>query len=929
MNDLDEVASRPNDVQRRRGWVLRIILFTGAVGFAGLIAWQIILHLPQELDVSTDIVGYPTFANFSYAPYFRNYFLIVAAFPAMTLAIYAVGARILRLSNNGPLRLAPPAPRQRPTPAVGAATLGYALIVGAGFGIELAIAAFPHTGSFWLVALGAMALYALVVQEISWLITRYRALSFDDAASTVIALSAPFAVLGLCVLSRISSVTIASTRAVVHYPWFPPWLAIATTLLVLGLVVGALARPYSGGSARVARSTVVYLSAPLLLVVAVAQLPSALPVMDMFHHGEGLVGARLMLNGSLPWRDLISIHGVLEDSFREMIGLVVFENSRWGGLAGQLMLFVPVYWYFNYLLFVRLFRRSWMAIAAALLITASSTRLGNGLFFATHFRMLLVPIVLLLFARVLDRDSWPRAAALVGTALFAFIITPETAYLVGALSVTLVGFEWLHRVDGERWWQAFRRVGRCAACGIAGLATFLVYLVATASLAQYIGYFQTFAFGHSLTGSLPISWGDWTFDFAVYVTVGVVVVAAWYVIANLRARRAMSTNDWMMVGLTIFVALYYQKFLGRADGHVYQSWAVAIPLFYYEVYKFVAWLSERLETLSWRTPTIRRLVAQLPFAGLLVFVLVLSWSSITSQLASGSDRFRVTVPEPALVTREGYVLPGQSAFQTVTDLQRVLDTVMRPGDKLYDFTNEPGLFSYLLGYTPPTRFYHVSMAIPEQAQQELIDELKKSDPDIVVYDEGKYGLPSWDGVPNSVRHYDISRYLLDHYKPFMSYDGYTLFAKSGRTIPRAKLSSLTSIPPSFENLAFPVHQCDWGYTPNFFSLKPRAGAARTGPLAGTPVAGAPTSTVRYELPPDPKHYHWLELTATKPLADDSFVLTNNGDPAHAITFKTLPRSGHRYRVMLSNCSQWRGFKGGSVLLSHTAAQGDISVRLVR
>jgi hypothetical protein len=929
-----ELEAGPSDADRRRVWAVRTILFIGAVGIAGLVAWRINLRLPLELDVSTDIVGYPIFANFNITHFFQTYVLIVAAFPTMALVIYAVGARVLSVRTRGPLRLTVPAAEPRQTPDVAGATLGCSLVVGAGFGIEIAIAAYPRTDSFWLVALGSTAVYVLLAHGVGWIVTRYRALSLDDAVSTVIAVSAPFALLGLYVLSRISSVAVITTQSVNHYPWLPLWVAIVATLLLLGLVVRSLSRRDGGGSARVARSTVLYLSTPLLLMLVLAQLPPALYAMDMFHDGEGLVAANLTLNGALPWRDLLSIHGLLDDVLREMIGLVVFENSRWGGLAGQQMLVLPLYWFLNYLLFVRLFRRSWIAIAATVLMTAAATQFGQGLFFHTHYRMLLAPVVLLVFARLLDRSTWPRAAAMAGTALLAFILTPEMAYLVGALAVTLVAFEWLHRGEGERWQQAFPRVARSAVCGIAGLTIFLVYLVATGSSTQYIGYFGTFAAGHELTGGIPIQWAEWEFDFAAYVTVGVVLVAVWYFVANLRARRTMSTNDWTMIGLAIAVALYYQKFLGRADAHVFHPWAMAIPLFYYEVYKVAAWISERLAARTWRTPSTRRLVVQLPFVGLLLFVIVLVSSYVVAQAESGPVRFRAVVPEPALIAREGYVEPGVSAFQTVTDLQRVLDAVMRPGDTLYDFTNEPGLFYYLLDYTPPTRFYHVSMAIPKRAQQELIDELEQSDPDIVVYDATRFGLPSWDGVPNAVRHYDISEYLLDHYEPFVAFDGYTLFAKPGRTIPRDRLVSLPLAPPSFENLAFPAHPCAWGYAPNFFSVEPAAGAQRTDPLVGAPVAGASSNAVRYLLPPDAQRYRWLELDSSRPFADDAFLLKDgndpiDGDPARAITFQTLPRSGDRYRVMLSNCSQWRGFAGDSIVLTHDAEQGDISLRLVR
>jgi hypothetical protein len=904
-------------------------LFIASVLAAALVAFGINASLPDHLAVSTDIIGYPIAANFDITRYRYTYLVVVAVFPALVLAIYAVGSRLLGLTARRPWRLPPPEIEPDVVATGRTTATSYSLVVGAGLAVEVAIAAYPHTKIFWPIVIGVVVLYALGVQAAAWLAHRAYGYSGDHAAFVIVAMTAPLALLGLYVLSRVTSVTVVSTQSGTHYPWLPPWLAVLATAVVVAVVVVSLRRAGSHGGARVARATILYLSAPLLLMVLIAQLPDALRGMDMFDDGERLAAATLTLHGALPWRDLLTIHGLLEDVFREMLGMVVFQDSRWGGQAGTLMLFVPVYWYLNYLLFVRLFRRNWFAVAAAMLMTAGGGDLWQGLFFQAHYRMLLLPLVLLLFARLLDRGTWPRAASVAGTAVIAFVLTPEMSYLAGALAVTLVAWEWLHRADSVRWWQAMQRVGRCAACSAVAFGIFVIYLLATHSLSQYVSYFRTFAPGHALTGGIPIQWTGPIFGFAEYSTVAIILIGIWYFVGQLRARRTMSANDWTMTGLLITVALYYPKFLDRADtGHLFEVWSIAIPLFYYEVYKLVEWMSERATAQRWRTANIRRAAVQLPFASLLVLVLVLTGSSVESQAAAGPDRFRAVVPEPALVAREGYVLPGQSSAPTVKELKSVLGVVMLPGDTLYDFSNEPAMFYYLLHYTPPTRFYHVSMAIPREAQRQLIDELKKSTPDIVIYDDNLYGLPSWDGVTNSVRHYDVSRYLLEHYEPFIAFDGYTLMAKDGRKIPQAKLAALKLTSPRFQNLYFPAHACAWGYTPNFFDITPGAQAGRSDQLVGTPVPRSPNQT-RYALPADAQQYQWLELGSSHQFTDDTFVLSVDGDPSHVISFATLPRSGRRYRVMLSNCAQWYGFTGGSFVLSHTVNQPGLVVRLVK
>ena len=71
------------------------------------------------------------------------------------------------------------------------------------------------------------------------------------------------------------------------------------------------------------------------------------------------------------------------------------------------------------------------------------------------------------------------------------------------------------------------------------------------------------------------------------------------------------------------------------------------------------------------------------------------------------------------------------------------------------------------------------MAIRQRTQSDLIGELERRRPKLVVYASSTFGLPSWDGIGNPVRHYDVSQYLLDHYRPLLLSHGYLLMARNG------------------------------------------------------------------------------------------------------------------------------------------------------
>ena len=178
----------------------------------------------------------------------------------------------------------------------------------------------------------------------------------------------------------------------------------------------------------------------------------------------------------------------------------------------------------------------------------------------------------------------------------------------------------------------------------------------------------------------------------------------------------------------------------------------------------------------------------------------------------------------------GYSSPGLDRA-TYTDLGIVLKAYLRPGDWVFDFSNEPGLYYYLLGQDPRTRYYHVSMAIPEAGQQDLIGQLERDQPKLVVLTNSRFGLPEWDGIPNEVRHYDVSQYVLDHYTPLLSSHTQILYGLASANLNPSTASLLPlSEPPLTDGLAFRGFACDWGYAPNFLSISPRDPARAPAPV---------------------------------------------------------------------------------------------------
>ena len=72
---------------------------------------------------------------------------------------------------------------------------------------------------------------------------------------------------------------------------------------------------------------------------------------------------------------------------------------------------------------------------------------------------------------------------------------------------------------------------------------------------------------------------------------------------------------------------------------------------------------------------------------------------------------------------------GRGRPSLVSDIGQIATAYLGPKDTFFDFTNSPGLFHYLLRLRPATRYYHVSMAIRQRTQSDLIRELEQRQPE--------------------------------------------------------------------------------------------------------------------------------------------------------------------------------------------------------
>ncbi len=915
---------------------VRAALLVASAAVSAALAGLVWSQLPGRLNVHTDIVGYPIAGDFNIERYFWAYGLVAGLFPFLTLALYVIARRTIARGPAKPLgvialldKRAPAASGDRVSLAVSAGSiilvgivLGFEIAIGGGWqdfgGIVLAVTATAYGLS---VAIGAAAATAGPL----------RGRELDTVLAGVNALLATLTVLGLAWVSSGTKVTVSSDGTVHHYPWFPWWLGGLLTAALLALVARALRG--SVPAKRVERRLLLLIVVPMLLFLFLAVLPGGAGDMDSFHEGEQLGAAHLTAAGRFPWRDLLFIHGPLGDVLQPLLSMHVFGDTRWGNLAGEAVLAKPAAVVALFLLCAYLFRDNW------LFLVGTQVAILTGWVFTFQVqstRLLFVPVVLLLLAALLRRPTWPRGIAFATLLLTQAVLTPEGSYMVPAFLATVVLYELVHR-------QGFARTIRCAVTTAILGAGWIVFLASQHALDDFVFYYRTFAPGHELTGGLTVALGEGQtptafgghlyYVFAAGAPVVLVLLAIWYFAARAPDARAIPVDDWVMGSTAVFVGFFYVKFISRTD-HVYQPFEAALPVLFYAIYRVVsaaeAWLASRRPS----KPLPRHTVT-LP---LLVVLLLGAPTSLLALTRGVPSHLAAFAPSDPPVARVGYVLNREPLFRSVTpapaksvgpnlvhDLRAVMRAYVLPGERIFDFSNNPGLFWYVLRLDPATRYYHVSMAIRQETQHDLIRELRKEQPTIVVFGSDWLGLPAWDGIANEVRHYDVSRYLLDHYRPLLHSHGFLVFARNDVSVPPvSNLTSKLDEPAQTTNLYFRTFPCDWGYSPDFLTIHPQSdsGAVTLRPEHG--VLQVPTGLAA--------HFGWLEVQGTSTFNQTSFELSDrraaNSDERRTIRFRT--RGGtDTVRVQVGSCSQWHGYRGRTLYLRADPHQPIRAVRLLR
>ena len=907
---------------------LRPVRLGVAAGVAALVSLVVRSSLPEGLHVRTDVVGYPIHRNFDVYGYFRTYDVVVVLFPLLTLAAcVALGWRPASGPRSGGIREVCQLSTAEAVPGEAStrAGLGRSLFVGAVIGLEVAFI-LQVSRWFWLVVVACATGYTVVI----FLGSAARLIpspvgTAGGRRAVANAVSVRFTFLLLYWVSASARVSVVADGSVRHHPWMPLWLAAGAGMALLGFTLRAIVRARSDDELRrIERRAVVLVAGSAGVFLLIAGLPGPVAGLDFFHDGESLAAADLILHGAFPWRDVLFVHGLVEDVAHSGLGMWVFRNDIWGALAGQSALLGPVHWVSLYLLNVYLFGRNW------LFLVLTTSLVLQGWLTPELNRFVLVPYLLLVLAALLRKPTRVRAAGFVLLGLANVVITPESAFAVLAAGSTVVAFELWYREPERGLKHNFRRTIWCASTSVIAVGAWCAYLARYRALGSFFFYFRAFVPDHVLTGGIPLSGTGFDFWFAVVAPPAVALLFLWRFGARLAARRRVAVADWVMASVAVFVLLYVRKFLSRADAHVFHVLAASLPLLYYALHLLVDAAESALSRQRWGT-RIGGVTTRHPVTLVLV-VLVIAMTP-GAPLGNAYQRiphsWDVAVPEEQ--PRWGYTTGTATDAGLQNDLSLVLDAVVGPTDRVFDMTNSPALFHYLLGTRPATRYYHLSTAIRREVQRDLIGALRRVRPKVVVLDGG-YGLPNWDDIPGTVRHYEVGEYVLRRYRPLVWVRSYLLLIRSdAESPPLGTLAPKLTQPIGTENLLADSRPCDWGTAPEFLADRPSSASPTADvslPFTLTRSGGGQEVSIRVPDDVDLKRFSHLVIDTGAPLRDDTFALSHPGSKS-PITFRSIGRQETRYRVRVGSCPQWYAYSGPELRLRSDRREDITGIRLQR
>ena len=569
-------------------------------------------------------------------------------------------------------------------------------------------------------------------------------------------------------------------------------LAMGMMLLALPLTL----RRREPVDSRGVRNLVAFAILPFLLFcISYASTASLTQWIDLFHRGESLGPASDILRGKVPFRDVFALHGLLEDGlldtwlmqfFGRDVNVVLLRPVVLGSVA------VAMLWYLGMVIFDSI------PLAMLSILLGAVTTVDNE-------RALLEILAIALLIGALRRNSgWLAFASGVAAGVTIFYSLDIGLYSVcgGVLAIVAAA---LVRGSARRNWAL---LGSLLAGIVSGVGPFLIYLALRGAFGAFVeASFVTIPRIIDAIWSLPFPDLTTTFrsnlnlhtlaDFILFdqfrfILNPLVIGIALIVLVQRRISRRGDTLDLSLVVLTAFAILTQRSALGRADfPHQYFSAFLIGPM----ILILLVFLG-RASASVWRT---RDRAAQafvtLAAAASMPLLAVMLWVPDIANL-----RLDDTTHYLGRVSRIGWIDPAAEEIRNRVDaIKSVVDSLSKPGQPIFDFSNQPALY-FFCDRPNPTRFYQVPILSPRAYQIETIRALEHARPPLVIR-RSPQEFDVFDGIDNSIRAQAVAAYIDDHYTFARSTRGVEIWRRRAESSPLNMAAYLNLIRiPSLEEL---------------------------------------------------------------------------------------------------------------------------------
>ena len=597
--------------------------------------------------------------------------------------------------------------------------------------------------------------------------------------------------------------------------WCPTpfaWAAVVVAFLIVTLIAMRMREPLSP---RAAWAIAAYIALPLLIYTfSYASSAHSSQWIDLFHRGESVGPASDYLRGKVPYRGVFALHGMLEDGLLDAWLMELFGRSFEITVARQAILgaFLGVsIWFLGIAIFD--------SIPLALLVTA----MGAWTTAETDRTFFQVAAVAL-FWIALRRKSRVAAIAsgvFAGVAVFfSYEIGMYTITGAVACAVVLWG---AGALAGGRAGAPLRTLIFFAIGVVLGAAPFVAYLASRGALLDFAKIsFITIPRIIDAVWSLPFPDLVSTFrkdlnvhtlaDFVVWekfhlVLSPIAIAIAFTVYLYRVIRRRAETLDHALGVLAVFCAIAQRTAFGRAEfRHQYFAAYLTGPiLVLLGIFAFRA-----LRTM-WTDDGSRAFVVVLVVACIPVIGVVFWIPDLINVRLDDVINYQRRVINVLVDPR------AEEVQARISEVRREIQELTRAREPIYDFSNQPA-FYFFADRPNPTRFYQVPIASPREFQREVIADLERAKPKVVIRTSPEW-YDEFDLIPNATRAQAISAYIDDCYRFYKSVRGVELWTRVPNAHPAPLASYLWRIHmpdekeiviAHRERIVFPVVGSVWG-----------------------------------------------------------------------------------------------------------------------